>query len=538
MPRVTTTILLFLYSHFLLSQTLDEQADSLYKEAKYEEALQQIDLAIEETSDNPLNHQLKGNILYRMRQMEASAESYLMAISLEEKKEEIDADFMGQTNFSLGQCYHVLGQFHASIRRYHIGLSYKPSSKIEADLKYNLSSAFARLSQYDSAMVYLEFVYSYDLQSGDSSAISSDLNSLAFMQSQIGAYEKALDYYKQSMTYIGEDKPLKLAVRYSNIGVMQIRLKQFENAEKNLRESLRRYQELGDSIKVMSQYVNLSSMYKEMGLMPKALDYLRMADAFFVKQESNKWTIIRTKLQLAEIYYNLGRYNQALSETSIMLELSKEEQLLEELVNILDLRVKVFEAMRQTDLAYATLKEKIMFRDSLQTKEQLSELNELELRFVSEAKEREIELLELENKLNEESLARKNQQQIVLVVGIALVIIIGIVFFIIQRKNHRLKEELLSQEIDTLRVKIDSIFGGGVKSLDMSLDDLNQGLFKPLSEREFEILNEAISDKNNGEIAEVLFVSVNTVKFHLRNIYEKLGVSNRKEALEFIISRS
>ena len=87
-------------------------------------------------------------------------------------------------------------------------------------------------------------------------------------------------------------------------------------------------------------------------------------------------------------------------------------------------------------------------------------------------------------------------------------------------------------------MKIDSIFGGGVKSLDMSLEDINKGLYKALSEREFEILNEAISDKNNSEIAETLFVSVNTVKFHLRNIYEKIGVSNRKEALEFLISRS
>ncbi|KAJ1441021.1 transcription regulator LuxR, partial [Ochromonadaceae sp. CCMP2298] len=59
-----------------------------------------------------------------------------------------------------------------------------------------------------------------------------------------------------------------------------------------------------------------------------------------------------------------------------------------------------------------------------------------------------------------------------------------------------------------------------------------------LSEREFQILNLTISDKSNKEIADLIFVSVNTVKFHLKNIYEKLGVTNRKEAINFVVSGS
>ena len=34
-----------------------------------------------------------------------------------------------------------------------------------------------------------------------------------------------------------------------------------------------------------------------------------------------------------------------------------------------------------------------------------------------------------------------------------------------------------------------------------------------------------------GEIASDLYVSVNTVKAHLRSMYRKLGVSNRREAV-------
>jgi LuxR family maltose regulon positive regulatory protein len=36
---------------------------------------------------------------------------------------------------------------------------------------------------------------------------------------------------------------------------------------------------------------------------------------------------------------------------------------------------------------------------------------------------------------------------------------------------------------------------------------------------------------SNKEMAQKLFVSENTVKFHLKNVYSKLGVSNRLQAI-------
>lgn len=51
-----------------------------------------------------------------------------------------------------------------------------------------------------------------------------------------------------------------------------------------------------------------------------------------------------------------------------------------------------------------------------------------------------------------------------------------------------------------------------------------------LSPREVEILRLLCSGASNAEIAEALFVSVNTVKFHCKGIFGKLGVRNRTEA--------
>ena len=65
-------------------------------------------------------------------------------------------------------------------------------------------------------------------------------------------------------------------------------------------------------------------------------------------------------------------------------------------------------------------------------------------------------------------------------------------------------------------------------------NDHNQPkVFQNLSPRELDILRELMKGATNREIANTLFISVNTVKHHIHNILEKLGVENRHQAADF-----
>jgi LuxR family maltose regulon positive regulatory protein len=57
-----------------------------------------------------------------------------------------------------------------------------------------------------------------------------------------------------------------------------------------------------------------------------------------------------------------------------------------------------------------------------------------------------------------------------------------------------------------------------------------QPLIEPLSERELRVLRLVAAGLSNRDIAEALYISVNTVKTHLQRIYGKLGVSSRTAA--------
>jgi LuxR family maltose regulon positive regulatory protein len=57
-------------------------------------------------------------------------------------------------------------------------------------------------------------------------------------------------------------------------------------------------------------------------------------------------------------------------------------------------------------------------------------------------------------------------------------------------------------------------------------------LVVPLTERELEVLGQLATGKPNREIADDLYVSLNTVKKHITHILDKLGVANRTAAVD------
>jgi LuxR family maltose regulon positive regulatory protein len=58
-----------------------------------------------------------------------------------------------------------------------------------------------------------------------------------------------------------------------------------------------------------------------------------------------------------------------------------------------------------------------------------------------------------------------------------------------------------------------------------------QVMIEPLSERERDVLRLLGTDLSGPDIARKLMVSLNTVRTHTKNIYEKLEVNNRRAAV-------
>ncbi|MCP5467741.1 MAG: winged helix-turn-helix transcriptional regulator [Deltaproteobacteria bacterium] len=100
-------------------------------------------------------------------------------------------------------------------------------------------------------------------------------------------------------------------------------------------------------------------------------------------------------------------------------------------------------------------------------------------------------------------------------------------FSVFNRKNTQNKLTAAAKEVSNLES-----FSESSLSSDEHFSDF--GLFDPLTKRELEIIEHLESDLTNQEIAQKLFISVGTLKWHLNNIYSKLGVRQRSGAIALI----
>lgn len=80
------------------------------------------------------------------------------------------------------------------------------------------------------------------------------------------------------------------------------------------------------------------------------------------------------------------------------------------------------------------------------------------------------------------------------------------------------------------------VAGGKMVFPFLDVRELAQDPIQQLSKRERVILESLSKGLTNKELATELEISTNTIKFHLSNLYEKLNVKNRSQAIAFYYS--
>src|SRR5580704_8762115 len=81
---------------------------------------------------------------------------------------------------------------------------------------------------------------------------------------------------------------------------------------------------------------------------------------------------------------------------------------------------------------------------------------------------------------------------------------------------------------------IEVMDGGGPMSMKiarMVISSFQKNDDSPLSKRETQILEQIAEGKSKGRIAAELFIDLETVKTHVKNIYSKLDVHSRADAI-------
>ncbi len=199
-----------------------------------------------------------------------------------------------------------------------------------------------------------------------------------------------------------------------------------------------------------------------------------------------------------------------------------------------DKEVTIYYFKNKIELAKATqnTEDLIAYTDSLDLayKDRLDQVKKEDV-FTSE------KVIATQNSL--QKAAQDNQQQLYLFILLTLVLlIIGVIIFFYLQKQRKIGEaqiETMKRELEmaTKQLLENKDENRAVTSVENKIIEISEKF--SLSDREADILHHILQGYKNSEIAEKLFISTNTVKYHIKNLYVKLDVSKRTEISSKII---
>ena len=454
----------------------------------------------------------------------------------------------------------------------------------ENNLRLWIANSYREEGKFDSAKLYLQQII-------DHPAGKNPLEKASAYQSLANVYQLADDpegaiFYYQKADSICEASPKTnnhCITAIANIGTLFFRLGNYEKASQYFNEATLKYKELGskyhealmlhESAKVdvkLSDYHKaepkliqalqyftdkenpktrqfmlgtLADVYTRTGRFKKSRDVLEIRKQINF-QLNDSLNFAESLIQLGEIQDSLKQFKDAILNVQEGLEISKKIGYNTGISRGLAVIGELYYKTGDFKLATITNQELIEWNAFYIEKLNRENIEELETKYETSKKQNEIEKLTLQNKLSISELERKKVIQSRLTILISF-LILGIIFLWYWMRTQRNVRELKFQQdlkqknemIDDLQLKLDKLLSGrgnGHPGKFISMEEINTLINFPLSDREYDVLAAVSEGNTNAQVSEKLFISQNTVKFHLKNIYTKLEVSNRVQALNLV----
>jgi signal transduction histidine kinase len=277
---------------------------------------------------------------------------------------------------------------------------------------YNfIGSIHKDLKNIDLAEEYYLKALALFREDNDIAGLSSVLNNLGIVYDDKGENQKAIDYYTKSLEYAKQlDNLDGVATSYNNIGFLYVKIGQIEKGLESYAKSLAISKDFYDKENYANTCNNIAAAHLKAGNLALAEKYVLMVLPF-ARLATNKAIAQESYQILSRIYSQRGQYKKA----------------------------------------YEYLGLQLAYNDSLYAQQQTASIAEMQTRFETEAKEKEIQLLRKDNEIQLLEVERhKNYQKLLIITSVFFLFVsVGVFFgFYLKRKSNY----LLSQKNKELEV--------------------------------------------------------------------------------------
>lgn len=443
----------------------------------------------------------------------------------------------------------------------------------------NLGIAYGQINHADSSFWYLKKAETIANQTESDFLLAMVNNTRGLVFMGKAEYEASLNAYQTVMKLAeGKNDPQLndvLSKTYGNLGGVYYQLGQIDKALETTKKCLALSITIQDTTDIALNHLRLAMVYNDLNQLDNGIDHLKKARSFF-KNLNNQTMLVYSESNLGEIFLKKQKldsafihYRQAheyakilgdqeeyittlLAMANVKLEQNKPTESEKYAQNALskaknhgysNSEQKAYDIMYKVALKNGNIGKALSYRnafihlkDSLSNIEIKERVAALETKYETAKKEQEIQKLTFEGELNEAELTKTRNELIIIIISGLSIIGMLLLFFISRHKKIKAEKVAQTLQVEALQKRFMELHSSPSElSVDLRMEELNQKLLAPLTEREFETLKLCVAGKTNATIAEELFVTISTVKFHLRNAYSKLGVNNRKEAFQYML---
>ncbi len=362
-------------------------------------------------------------------------------------------------------------------------------------------------------------------------------NNIGIIYEQLKDKDKALRYYHKSLTTSIRLKKWKLsASRYNNIASLYESNSQLDSALIFYTKAYQIYQN-DSSINKLVTKSNIGHVYLLMKKFAMADSILESTYRAYIKQKLRVNSSYVLTCQ-AQSFFDQGLVQKSLQKAQEAYQISKQNKNKEKELESLDILIKSSEKLQQYKQTNELIKRYYRIKEELTGIEQRQFINNLDIKYQVKEQKHKIQVLELNNNVQSEKLL-----ELWLLITILVALLLGLYIILkLQKKNNRLFINQMQRDISDYISQIEEIKESKEK-IEESLNNEKKESEKQnetnilekikqfnLTEREQDVLLLISQGYKNAEIADKLFLSINTIKTHTKNIFIKLDVRNRIEA--------
>jgi len=366
-------------------------------------------------------------------------------------------------------------------------------------------------------------------------SISIALGGIANVFINTEEYDKALYYLNKGLAIeVKSNNTRGQGYVLSNIGEVYLYKNEYDSAYHYLNESLQIILKNPRRDGVAIKYNLLGLLFQKKGDYATSTDYYKRTIPLFTKYNNLRY-LSNTLINIGKNQLYTKQYTKALSNIEAGLNSAKTIHSKENIGLGYDALVDYYKLTKNYKKALESLENARIFHESIVNEASQKSIISTQIAYETAEKDQEIQKLAHEKTISQEN-AKKNRYRLIIasIAGV-LIIFILILLFYLYRKNADLELEKIDSELKSYVLQIDELKDkANYKAVATNEDFTEKFKIFDLSKREIEVLTHIANGLSNEEIAGKLFVSTNTIKTHIKNIYVKLDVKNRIQALKKI----